>query len=81
MRFAARFALMPRLSCLGLSRFTTGGDVEDQFKSEIQRVKDLRARAITAAGLEPPANEIFDKPDNGLGHGVAKLHRQLFAEI
>ena len=52
-----------------------------EFKSEIKRVKELRALAITAAGLETPANEIFDKPDNGFGHGVIKLHRQLFAAI
>jgi hypothetical protein len=52
-----------------------------EFKSEIKRVKELRALAITAAGLETPANEIFDKPDNGLGHGVIKLHEQLFAAI
>ena len=61
--------------------FDSGSEWAAEFKSEIQRVKDLRAQAITAAGLEAPANEIFDKPDNGFGHGVTKLHRQLFAEI
>jgi hypothetical protein len=61
--------------------FDSGSEWAAEFKSEIKRVKGLRARAITAAGLETPANEISDKPDNGFGHGVIKLHRQLFAAI
>jgi len=61
--------------------FDSGSEWAAEFKSEIKRVKELRALAITAAGLETPANEIFDKPDNGFGLGVIKLYRQLFAVI
>ena len=52
-----------------------------EFKSEVARIKELRAQAIVAAGREATPNEVFDRPDNSFGFGVEKLHRQLFNEI
>ena len=44
----------------------SGSEWAAEFKSEIKRDKELRARAITAAGLETPANEIFDNQTTAL---------------
>jgi hypothetical protein len=44
----------------------SGSEWAAEFKSEIKRVKELRARAITASGLETPANEIFDNQTTAL---------------
>ena len=61
--------------------FDSGSVWATEFKSEIARIKELRAQAIAAAGREATPNEIFDRPDNSFGFGVEKLHRQLFDEI
>ena len=61
--------------------FDSGSEWATEFKTEIARIKGLRAQAIIAAGLEALPNEILDKPDNNFGFGVEKLHRQLFDEI
>jgi hypothetical protein len=49
-----------RVETCWLTLFDSGSEWAAKFKSEIQRVKELRAQAITAAGLETPANEIFE---------------------
>ena len=61
--------------------FDSGSVWATEFKTEIARIKELRAQAIVAAGREATPNEIFDRPDNSFGFGVEKLHRQLFDEI
>ena len=44
--------------------FDSGSVWAIEFKSEIARIKELRAQAIVAAGREAMPNEIFDRPDN-----------------
>ena len=47
--------------------FDSGSVWATEFKSEIARIKELRAQAIVAAGREATPNEIFDRPDNSFG--------------
>ena len=61
--------------------FDLGSVWATEFKTEIARIKELRAQAIVAAGREATPNEIFDRPDNSFNFGVEKLHRQFFDEI
>jgi hypothetical protein len=63
--------------------FSSGSEWAKELESEIIRVKDLRSKALDAAGrsLRPPENKTFDTPNTGFGHGVKKLHRAIFDDI
>jgi len=64
--------------------FNSGSAWAEALHSEINRVKDLRTKALEAANLStsPPESKLFDARDEAFGQGIKKkLQTQIMGDI